>query len=62
MYGLLMAVLLLFPWSLVVLIAFRALRASRRSAIRRKHVEQFTNGRDACRTSSLSPPRPGRVA
>lgn len=44
MYGLLMAVLLLFPWSLVVLIAFRALRASRRSAINRKHVEQITNG------------------
>jgi len=44
MYGLLMAVLLLFPWSLVVLIAFRALRAARRRAIAYKPVEQIGHG------------------
>ena len=39
-----MAVLLLFPWSLVVLIAFRALRAARRRAIAYKPVEQIGHG------------------
>lgn len=43
MYRLLMSVLLLFPWLLAIHIAFGAFRASRRSAIPRKHVEQIPN-------------------
>ncbi|MBM2836019.1 MAG: hypothetical protein HW409_208 [candidate division NC10 bacterium] len=43
MYSVLIGALLIFPWMFAIHIAFGAFRASRRSAIPRKQVEQITN-------------------
>jgi len=43
MYSILIGALLVFTWMFAIHIALGAFRASRRSAIPRKQVEQITN-------------------